>query len=227
MKAILLGSIRGNLPALEACFEEAEKEGYDAIVHTGDVVGPGPFPGECLQFLRQRNIRGVRGRWEEALARGGDAAAAEAVGMTWREGAALQWTMRRIGVRERMHLAGLPFEVRINLGGRWLAVFHAGPVSLMDRLLPSMPPEAFAQAVEASGAGIVGLGSGPEPFERGVDKGLVVMAPALGAGATHTGYAVVISELTVRAEFRRIAYDADRAARAAAERGFPGSAMQE
>ncbi len=227
MKAILLGLIQGNLPALEACFEQAEKEGYDAIVHTGDVAGPGPFPGECAEYLRQRNIRGVRGRWEEALSLGGDAAAAQAMGMTAWEGAALQWTMRRLDAGARIHLASLPFDMRVNLGGRWLAVYHAGPVSLRDLWLPSMPPEAFAQAGQASGADIVGLGRGPEPFERQVDGRLIAMAPALGAGGTHTGYAVVISERTVRAEFRRIPYDADRAARAAAERGFPPRGMQE
>lgn len=221
MKAILLGSIQGNLPALEACLEQAEKEGYDAIAHTGDVVGPGPFPGECVEYLRQRNVRGVRGRWEEALALGGDAAAAEAMGMTAWEGAALRWTMRRLDARARIHLASLPFELRLSLSGRWMAIYHSGPVSLRDRLLPSMPLEAFAQAGLASGAGIVGLGSGPEPFDRQVDGRLIVMAPAAGAGGTHTGYAVVISEGAVRAEFRRIPYDADRAARAAAERGFP------
>ena len=52
MRIVVLTDVHGNLPALGAALAAIREEGYDAIVHTGDVVGIGPFPAECLDTLR-------------------------------------------------------------------------------------------------------------------------------------------------------------------------------
>ena len=44
-------SEKTNLPALEAALDAIRREGCDAIVHTGDAIGIGPFPAECLDLL--------------------------------------------------------------------------------------------------------------------------------------------------------------------------------
>ena len=51
MKIAVLTDVHGNLPALQAALKAIRREGADAIYHTGDAIGIGPFPAECLQLL--------------------------------------------------------------------------------------------------------------------------------------------------------------------------------
>src|SRR5262245_14185039 len=50
-RIVVLTDIHGNLPALEAIIDQTKRIGYDALFHTGDAIGIGPYPGECLEIL--------------------------------------------------------------------------------------------------------------------------------------------------------------------------------
>ena len=51
MKIAVLTDVHGNLPALQVALRAMRREGADAIFHTGDAIGIGPFPAECLELL--------------------------------------------------------------------------------------------------------------------------------------------------------------------------------
>ena len=51
MKIAVLTDVHGNLPALQAALRAIGREGGDAIFHTGDAIGIGPYPAECLELL--------------------------------------------------------------------------------------------------------------------------------------------------------------------------------
>jgi len=51
MKIAVLTDVHGNLPALQAALSAIGQEGCDAILHTGDSVGIGPYPAECLDLI--------------------------------------------------------------------------------------------------------------------------------------------------------------------------------
>lgn len=46
--------VHANLPALDAALREIDRLGVDAVYHTGDAIGIGPFPAECLDRLLAR-----------------------------------------------------------------------------------------------------------------------------------------------------------------------------
>jgi predicted phosphodiesterase len=46
--------VHANLPALDAALAEIDRLGADAIYHTGDAIGIGPFPAECVDRLLSR-----------------------------------------------------------------------------------------------------------------------------------------------------------------------------
>lgn len=50
-RIVVITDVHANLPALKAALYSIRGEGYDAIYHTGDVIGIGPYPGECLDLL--------------------------------------------------------------------------------------------------------------------------------------------------------------------------------
>src|SRR5690606_7205081 len=51
MKIVVITDVHANLPALEAALDSIQRRGYDLLVHTGDAIGIGPFPAECIERL--------------------------------------------------------------------------------------------------------------------------------------------------------------------------------
>lgn len=50
MKIGIISDIHANLPALEKVYSELEKE-VDEVYFLGDIVGYGPYPNECIEYL--------------------------------------------------------------------------------------------------------------------------------------------------------------------------------
>jgi putative phosphoesterase len=72
MRVAVVSDIHGNLPALEAVLAEVEKEGVDAVLCTGDVIG-GPFPAEVFDRLTSLpDVRIVRGNADRFVLEGTD-----------------------------------------------------------------------------------------------------------------------------------------------------------
>lgn len=53
MRYLIISDIHANLPALEAVLSHAQDQGYDAVLCLGDVVGYGPYPNECTEWVRE------------------------------------------------------------------------------------------------------------------------------------------------------------------------------
>jgi len=51
MRLVVFTDVHANLPALEAALTSINQHGYDILVHTGDAIGIGPFPAECVDLL--------------------------------------------------------------------------------------------------------------------------------------------------------------------------------
>lgn len=60
----LFSDVHANLPAFRAVLDALDREGCDALVCAGDVVGYGPFPTECVALVREREIPCVLGNHE-------------------------------------------------------------------------------------------------------------------------------------------------------------------
>ncbi|OGO04897.1 MAG: hypothetical protein A2Y73_00955 [Chloroflexi bacterium RBG_13_56_8] len=71
MKIVVITDVHANLPALQAALESIRTEGYDLIFHTGDAIGAGPHPAECLALLLDApNLQFVMGNHEAYLVDG-------------------------------------------------------------------------------------------------------------------------------------------------------------
>jgi putative phosphoesterase len=71
MRIIVITDVHANLPALQAALKAIREGGYDIIVHTGDAIGLGPYPAECLELLfNTPNVRFVMGNHESYFVNG-------------------------------------------------------------------------------------------------------------------------------------------------------------
>ena len=57
----IIGDIHGNIEALTACHKAVKEAGCDKIVCTGDIVGYGASPKECIDFVHDKEIVSIRG----------------------------------------------------------------------------------------------------------------------------------------------------------------------
>jgi predicted phosphodiesterase len=67
MRIAFISDIHGNLPALLAVFELIDSQKPDRIISLGDIVGYGPYPSECVEFLQNRNIVNLLGNHDAGV----------------------------------------------------------------------------------------------------------------------------------------------------------------
>ncbi len=68
MRYAILSDIHSNLEALQAVLEACQKERVEAFLCTGDIVGYGADPTECIDLIRQFKIQCVAGNHDWAVA---------------------------------------------------------------------------------------------------------------------------------------------------------------
>jgi putative phosphoesterase len=115
MRLGVFGDVHGNLPALEAVLDRLDA---DAYVCTGDLVGYGPWPNECIARVRELGATTVAGNHDLiALGRLSDERCIPLARET------LSWTRGALGAGARAWLERLP--LRVDRDGLTLA--HGSP----------------------------------------------------------------------------------------------------
>ena len=229
MKTIVLGDIHANLPALEKCVAEARKEGFDRILHSGDLVGYGPFPDEVIQLVRREGIEGVRGNWDENIAWGNETPGACHPEPRLAEMARISfpWTRAGINAITRNILGNLPFEIRFKAGGISFLLVHANPVDNVTYLYEDADELTFREYAKAAGDDVIIFGHTHRHYHRQVTMHHFVSVGSVGMpveGDSKTGYTVIYTGSIGKGldvNFRRFDYDSERVARRYRERGIP------
>jgi len=63
-KIAIFGDIHGNLEALQSILADIKSKDFDEIIFLGDAISIGPQPKECLELLKNNNIRFLLGNHE-------------------------------------------------------------------------------------------------------------------------------------------------------------------
>ena len=235
MQVAVISDTHGNLPALEAVLAELDATGpYDEIVMAGDFAYGGPFPAECVELIRERGFRAVRGNTDEfivEMATGG-ARPAYAVEEHQRHSAAAQeidrWIVDRLSRAQVEFLADLPLQVNVpDTRGESMAVVHATPWSSHPPLLQDAPLALARDVLDAAGTLVLVYGHIHVQYERRLNGGLIAAVGSVGLpfdGDQRAAYAVVTSNVDGwSVGFRRVAYDVEAAIAATLRSGVPNA----
>lgn len=208
----LLSDVHGNLPALRAVLRDAVREGADKALCAGDLVGLGPYPDECVVLLRSAAIKCIKGNFDEATAgyllRGegefqNHAALASIVGMEKRN---LMW------------LDALPVTLKVGP----VALHHASPWSLREKVGMDAPDEVLDRVVQEGGGQVIVLGHTHEQMVVS-HKGAWIVNPGSvgrqGDGDPRARYALIDEDGVVR--LRVVPYPQEETAAEADACGFP------
>jgi predicted phosphodiesterase len=236
MRIALISDIHANLPALEAVLEAIDdRSDVDAVYHLGDLVGYAPWPNEVVTLLRERAVPGVAGNYDSTTA-----ADHEHCGCRYEDPRqealshlSYAWTRSNVSRETRKWLAGLPFRIDVRpLGGHRagprLVLIHGNPV-LNTVYWTEDRSDAFClKMAEHLGAGagdVIAFGHTHEPWHRIVDGIQFVNTGSVGRpkdGDWRAGYVVVHMDGDgARVEFRRVAYDLERATAAIRRSDLP------
>lgn len=110
MRYGVIGDVHGNLPALEASLAALSREGVDAVLCLGDLVGYGPFPNECVARIAALGAHVVAGNHDlMAVGRLEDRGSPLAL-------QTMRWTRATLQDPARRYLATLPLERRAEAG---------------------------------------------------------------------------------------------------------------
>lgn len=107
-KIAFISDIHGNFTALQAVMAALKGEACDLTLCLGDIVGYGPCPRECVDYIRQNNIQTVLGNHDEYVTLLMDPRLDRL-----REDirVAIEWTQSQLSMDALKWLAQLPFEM--------------------------------------------------------------------------------------------------------------------
>ncbi|OGV74709.1 MAG: hypothetical protein A3K18_15165 [Lentisphaerae bacterium RIFOXYA12_64_32] len=104
----IIGDIHANLIALQSVLDVLDKEGCLSLVCTGDIVGYGPAPADCIRLVRERKIACVLGNHDHYVTMIMDPRVEEL-----REDirTTVKWTQNLLAMNDLKWLAQLPVQL--------------------------------------------------------------------------------------------------------------------
>jgi predicted phosphodiesterase len=234
MRYALISDIHANLPALEAVLADIARRKVDHTFHLGDLVGYAPWPNETVELLIHSGIEGISGNYDSTVAtdyphcgcKYEDPRQAELSHLSY------QWTRENVSPSTKAALAALPFRLDLTpLGGHAsgprIILVHGTPVlntvywteDRSDEFCLKMAVHAGAKRGDAIAFGHTHL-----PWTREVDGIHFINTGSIGRpkdGDPRAGYVMVDVAGQVAAEFVRVEYDVERAAKAIEASSLP------
>ncbi len=222
MKLALLADIHGNGEALRAVLADLDAHtsaslsasgGADKLVHLGDVVLPGPDPGEVVELLLERDAIGVYGNTDRFL-----------LDTDWRtfephseeeraDRALCLWALERLDERAETWLCALPFRRELEASNQRLLLVHGSPRSDRDVIKAETPDDDVREMIAGTQADLILFGHTHEILDRTVDGVRLINPGAVGYPQGEKGtarYALLTWDSEWHVEFRLVQYDVEK-----------------
>jgi diadenosine tetraphosphatase ApaH/serine/threonine PP2A family protein phosphatase len=232
MRIALLSDVHGNLPAFEAVLGDVEDQTVEEVWCLGDLVGYGAQPDDCVQLARDRCDLSLAGNHDLVVT--GDIPISD---FSSSAAAAAKWTRETIADETLSYLKGLkPADPE-----REPALYHASPrdpvweyvlstwqaeecIDLMDARVGAVGHSHVALWFSLDDEGEVSGATAEPGGEMDLSSGRWLVNPG-GVGQPRDGDPraawLLLDTSRWTAEWRRVEYPIEEAARAIEEAGLP------
>lgn len=123
-KIAVISDIHGNIPALEAVFNDIRSRGIQKIICLGDLVGKGPNANIAVDMIRQNCEVVIRGNWDDFITEPS-------------EEEMIRWHQQVLGDERLIYLKSLPLSIDFYMSGKLIRLFHASPKGVHYRVQPT------------------------------------------------------------------------------------------
>jgi putative phosphoesterase len=219
-RVAVISDIHGNLHALKAVVEDAERTGLHVFLNAGDAVGFGIYPSEVVQALRSPMFLSVMGNVDfeilETLRRSSHKSNEELL------------TLKALSPSDVAYLQSLPRELRLQIQGRRVLVTHGSPDSIDEHIYPDSSKEQLKEIAAEASADIIITGHTHRQMNRIVDGVTFLNPGSVGRpvdGDAKAKYAVLsLNPLTVA--FRKVNYRIETVADEMRKKSLPENHVQ-
>ncbi|TVQ95870.1 MAG: metallophosphoesterase [Deltaproteobacteria bacterium] len=230
-KIIVLSDIHGNLPALEAAWRDLSSRPVDALFCLGDLAAFGPFPDECIRFVRDemRPTVCLLGNTDRYLLEPPGEPATERPEDIQD---AIDWARNQLSADSLDWLRERPGEERITLDGVDIELVHAAPGDDERGIGPESTGSDLDELFGQHGPGVTFCGHTHVPFRARRGQRIIINVGAIGLpfdGDFRAAYARAkcVDGQLVHYEPRRVAYPMSRTIESLEERDVPMRARTE
>src|SRR5476651_1524618 len=172
MRIALFSDIHANLPALEACLKNIDKQKADAVYCLGDLVGYNIWPNEVIDEIRKRGIPTIAGNYDFGIGRSSDDCGCayktdeeKALGKV-----SIAYTNQVVKDEQRAYLRTLPAHIRLEfqLNNDKLNVLfvHGSPRKVNEYLFEDRDEKSLLRIIEQADADIMCFGHTHKPYHR-------------------------------------------------------------
>ena len=164
MRIAVLSDVHGNIPALEATFQEIEKDEVDGIIVAGDMVA-GPNPVEVLTRLRELGAWMIRGNNENYILcfASGDAPAWWYKAHQW---SFMHWNYRQMDEDALKFMKDLPEQRTVHIPGTSpIRIVHGSPRNISELVYPDKDMAPLQIALEMVPEPVLIFGHTHEPWK--------------------------------------------------------------
>ncbi len=222
-KVAVIGDVHGNLQALQAVLRDAKSRGAKVVLSTGDVLGYGANPEECVRLTRSIPSVSVIGNYDLKVFRIHDRKELWPEGKSKDKMLSFKWAYDHITSSTRTWLRSLPKEVRIEVGGIRLLMVHGSPDSMDEHLGPETPGRRLEDIAGSAQADLIIMGHSHRAMSR-TAKGVRFLNPgSVGRqddGDPRASYALLRID-PFQVSLHRVSYDVEGAVRAIKGAGLP------
>lgn len=208
MEIGVISDVHGNIVALDAVLEDMPD--VDKLVCAGDVVGYNPWPGECIDTIRDADIATIEGNHDRAVVTG------QYPGFNDMAAAGVEYAREQLDDEQIEWLAALPTE-RTLFDGR-VTLVHGHPD---DPDHYTRPSEFSPDLLE--GEDVLIMGHTHVQNHEIYDDGIVLNPGSVGQPRDRdhrAAYSIVdLDDWTV--DERRVEYDTDTVIHEVVEAGLP------
>jgi predicted phosphodiesterase len=231
-----ISDIHANLPALRAVLSDIDgNPNIAATYHLGDLTGYAPWPNEVVALLRERGIPGIAGNYDSTVATDYKHCGCRADSAREEELSHLsyEWTRAHVAADSKHYLGALPFRIDIrpfggHVSGPTITLVH-GNQTLNTVYVTEDRTDSFlekmASDIGARSGDIICFGHTHKPWQRAVGGVQFINTGSVGRpkdGDWRACYVLLtVDQSGTQAEFIRVPYDVDTAARAILESDLP------
>ncbi len=220
-KIAVLADVHGNLHALEAIIQDAERRAVDAFLNAGDAIGYGAFPNEVVELLRAKNVVSVLGNFDSEVMKKDDKKKGE-------KRLALRIAKKELSKSCETYLRSLPRSITLEMAGKKLLMVHGSPNSIEEHIYLDTTEKRLKELARTVNADVVIMGHSHLQFAREVNGVSFINPGSVGRpddGNPQTAYAVVNSN-PFSVQLVRLNYDVESAAEALRKKRLPESFAQ-